>query len=136
VNAAATAAAIATTWLSSEIQRSLVSSPGAPFDLVEIRPGTVTQSTGLFATGTVTTLAVGRQLSRRVFVTLNLGGCLRNFDFGARYLGATLEYRMRRSLTLQVAAEPVQSCLTQTANALAIQQRYQFATDLKWDREY
>jgi hypothetical protein len=137
INAAATAAAIASTVLSSELQRTLISNPGAPFDLIEIRPG-VTQGTGLFATGgTVTTLAVGRQLSRRLFVTLNVGGCLRTLEFGARYLGATLEYRMKRQLTLQVAAEPVQSCLVQTlSSSLAFQQRYQFASDLKWDREY
>jgi translocation and assembly module TamB len=138
VNAGAAAAAVATI-LSSELQRTLISSPGSKLDLVEIRPG-VAQS-GLFATGgTVTTLAVGRQLSRKLFVTLNLGGCLGigggQFQLATRYLGATLEFRIRRQLTLQAAAEPVQSCLTQTANALAIQQRYQFAADLKWDREY
>ena len=71
---------------------------------------------------------------------MNLGGCLGigtgNFQLGTRYIGATLELLVRRQLVLQMAAEPVQSCLTATANALAIQQRYQFASDLKWDREY
>jgi hypothetical protein len=131
------AASLASTVLSSELQRSLISDVGLPVDLVEIRPGFL-QGNSLFATGgTVTTLALGRQLGNRLFATVNLGSCLRTGDYlNARYLGATLEYRLHRSLKLQVAAEPVQSCLTQAASTLVTPSRYQFGADLKWDREY
>jgi TamB, inner membrane protein subunit of TAM complex len=131
------AASLASTVLSSELQRSLISDVGLPVDLVEIRPGFF-QGNSLFATGgTVTTLALGRQLGNRLFATINLGSCLRTGDYlNARYLGATLEYRLHRSLKLQVAAEPVQSCLTQAASTLVTPSRYQFGADLRWDREY
>ena len=133
----ASAASLASTVLSSELQRSLISDVGLPLDLVEIRPGFL-QSSGPFATGgTVTTLAVGRQLSRQLFATLNLGSCLRTGDYlNARYFGATIEYRLHRSLKLQVAAEPVQTCLAQAGSTLIGAGRYQFGADLKWDREY
>jgi hypothetical protein len=131
------ATSLASTVLSSELQRSLISDAGLPVDLVEIRPGFL-QGNSLFATGgTVTTLALGRQLSDRLFATINLGSCLRTGDYlNARYLGATLEYRLHRFLKLQIAAEPVQSCLTQAASTLVTPSRYQFGADLRWDREY
>ncbi len=131
------AASLASTVLSSELQRSLISDVGLPVDLVEIRPGFL-QGNSLFATGgTVTTLALGRQLGNRLFATVNLGSCLRTGDYlNARYLGATVEYRLHRSLKLQIAAEPVQSCLTQAASTLVTPSRYQFGADLRWNREY
>ena len=128
-------ASLASSILSSELQRSLISDVGLSLDLVEIRPGLI-QSNGLFATGGVTTLAFGRQLSSRIFATFNLGTCLKTGDYlNGRYLGATLEYRLHRSLKLQVAAEPAQSCLTQVTSSLFAPSR-QFGADLKWDREY
>ncbi|MBM4186992.1 MAG: hypothetical protein FJ206_06735 [Gemmatimonadetes bacterium] len=131
------AASLASTVLSTELQRSLISDIGLPLDLVEIRPGFL-QGSGSFATGgTVTTLALGRQLSRNLFATVNLGTCLRTGDYlNARYFGATIEYRLHSSLKLQAAAEPVQTCLTQAASTLVAASRYQFGADLRWDREY
>jgi translocation and assembly module TamB len=133
----ASAASVASTVLSSELQRSLIADAGLPLDLIEIRPGFL-QGSGPFATGgTVTTLAFGRQLSRRLFASLNLGTCLRTGDYlNARYFGATIEYRLHRSLKLQIAAEPLQTCLTQAASTLIAANRYQFGADLRWDRDY
>lgn len=129
-------ASVASTVLSSEIERALISSPNAAFDLVEIRAG-LAQGNSLLATGgTVTTLSLGRQLSRRLFATVNLGGCLQRLDFNRQYLGASLEYRLNPSLKFQVAAEPVQSCLGQSNGILVRPSRYQFGADIKWDREY
>ena len=74
----------------------------------------------------------------RLFVILNLGGCFGQGGtaFSQQYLGASLEYRLHPTLKLQIAAEPVQSCLSQVGNTLVRQSRYQFGADLKWDREY
>jgi hypothetical protein len=128
--------AVGSTVLSAELQRSLISDIGLPVDLVEIRPG-FAQSNTLFATGgTVTTLAVGRQISPRLFAIVSAGACLGTLDFSYRYLGASVEYRFHPSLKFSLAAEPVQSCLTQTARAFATRSLYQFAADLRWDREY
>ena len=128
-------ASLASSAFFSEIERALISSPNAAFDLIEIRPGV--EGNTLFSNGgSVTQLSLGRQLGRRLFATLNLGGCLQRFEFARQYLGATLEYRLHPSLKFQVAAEPVQSCLAQSASALTRSSRYQFGTDLKWDRDY
>jgi hypothetical protein len=135
-NAGQMLASVASTVLSSELERALISAPNAPFDLVEIRPG-VAQGNSLLATGgTVTTLALGRQLGRRLFATVNLGGCLQRLQFSRNYLGASLEYRLHPTLKFQIAAEPVQSCLGVASALLVRPTLYQFGTDLKWDRDY
>lgn len=130
------ALAVGSTVLSAELQRSLISDIGLPVDLVEIRPG-FAQSGSAFATAGVTTLAVGRQISPRLFAILRAGACIgETLEFSYRYLGASVEYRFHPSLKFSLAAEPVQSCLAQTARAFATRSLYQFAADLRWDREY
>ena len=129
-------ASVASTVLSSELERALISSPNAPFDLVEIRPGLAQGNSLLASGGTVTNLSLGRQLSRRLFATFNLGGCLQRLEFNRQYLGASLEYRLSPSLKFQLAAEPVQSCLGQSSGILVRPSRYQFGADLKGDRDY
>lgn len=129
-------ASIASSVFASEIERALISSPNSAFDLIEIRPG-LAQGNSLFASGgSVTQLSLGRQISRRLFATLNLGGCLQRFEFDRQYFGATLEYRLHPTLKFQIAAEPVQSCLAQSGATLSRTNRYQFGADLKWDRDY
>lgn len=129
-------ASLASSAFLSEIERALISSPNAAFDLIEIRPG-VAQGNTLFSNGgSVTQLSLGRQLGRRLFATLNLGGCLQRFEFARQYFGATLEYHLHPTLKFQIAAEPVQSCLAQSATPLTRSNRYQFGADLKWDRDY
>ena len=129
-------ASLASSAFLSEIERALISSPNAAFDLIEIRPG-VAQGNTLFSNGgSVTQLSLGRQLGRRLFATLNLGGCLQRFEFSSQYFGATLEYQLHPTLKFQIAAEPVQSCLAQSATPLTRSNRYQFGADLKWDRDY
>lgn len=132
-----TLGAIGSTVLSAELQRSLIRDVGLPLDLVEIRPG-FAQGNSLFASGgNVTTLAVGRQVLPRLFAILSAGACIGSgVDFSYQYLGASLEYRLHPTMRFQVAAEPVQSCLTQVARAFGARSIYQFAADLRWDREY
>jgi autotransporter translocation and assembly factor TamB len=129
--------ALGSTVLSAELQRSLIRDAGLPLDLVEIRPG-FAQGSSLFASGgNVTTLAVGRQLLPRLFAILSAGACIGSgVDFSYQYLGASLEYRLHPTLRFQLAAEPAQSCLTQAARAFGVRSVYQFAADLRWDREY
>ncbi|MGE3617794.1 MAG: translocation/assembly module TamB domain-containing protein [Gemmatimonadales bacterium] len=137
-------ASLAGSLISSEIERQLISSPDAPFDLIEIRPGVFQGSSAFATSGNVTALALGRQLSNRLFVIVNVGGCFRvgagggggGDVFNAKYLGASLEYRLDPTLKLSVAAEPVQTCLGDITGTLVRPSRYQFGADLKWDREY
>jgi hypothetical protein len=123
--------------LASELQRSLVSDQGAPFDLLEIRPGVATG--GAVGNAAVPTqLAVGRALSSKVFVTANAGFCLVSGQpaFNAHNLGATLEYRFNRVLRAQLSAEPVQTCLARGVDIFGTTRRYQFGAELRWDRGY
>jgi len=132
-------AALASKVLTSELERSLISSKDSPFDLVEISPGFAQGNTALATGGSVTRLSLGRQLTRRLFATLSLGGCVvegLQVELNRRYLGASLEYRLHPTMKVQVAAEPVQSCLSQVASSLIRPSRYQFGADIKWDREY
>lgn len=131
--------ALAASAFSSEVERRLISSPDSPLDLIEFKPGFLQGNTAFSTGGTVTALSLGRQLSNRLFVILNLGGCFAQGSaavFSQQYLGASLEYRLDPTLKLQVAAEPVQSCLSEVASSLVRPSRYQFGADLKWDREY
>ena len=95
-------------------------------------------NTAFSTAGSVTTLSLGRQLSRRLFVTFNLGGCVnaKGVELNRQYLGATLEYRLHPTLKFQIAGEPVQSCLGDISSSLTRPSRYQFGAGLKWDREY
>ncbi len=139
VAAAQVIAALASKALTSELERSLISSKDSPFDLVEISPGFAQGNTAFATGGSVTRLSLGRQLTRRVFATVSLGGCLvegLQVELNQRYLGATLEYRLHPTLKFQIAAEPVQSCLSQVVSSLVRPSRYQFGADIKWDREY
>ena len=84
-------------------------------------------------------MAVGRALSSKLFVTANAGFCLSSGQtFGARNLGASLEYRFVRDLRAVISAEPLQTCFSQglAADALATTRRYQFGAELRWDRSY
>jgi TamB, inner membrane protein subunit of TAM complex len=129
---------LSSTVLVAELQRALISSPNAPFDLVEIRPPAFGPGGPGIGTsgGALTSLAFGKQLSSRLFATVNAGACVGGTEaFSYRYLGATIEYRLHPTLRLTLAAEPLQTCRSQVATAFS-QGRYQFAADLRWDRDY
>lgn len=126
---------VAVNALASELQRSLVSTERAPFDVLEIRPGV---TSGAVGASSPTQLAVGRALSNNLFVTANAGFCLGSGQptFNARNLGATLEYRFNRVLRGQLSAEPVQTCLARGVDIFGTTRRYQFGAELRWDRGY
>jgi len=128
---------VAVNALASELQRSLVSTERAPFDVLEIRPGVATG--GAVGNASVPTqLAVGRALTNNLFVTANAGFCLVSGQpsFNARNLGATLEYRFNRELRSQLSAEPVQTCLARGVDIFGTARRYQFGAELRWDHGY
>lgn len=121
--------------LSSELSRFLISDAGVPVDMIEIR---VPFEDGRGAAGArATQVVAGWALGRKWFVTLNAGFCARNWAFNARNFGASLEYRLSREWRVQVSAEPGRICSASGVGdvALAIQ-RYQFGSDLRWEREY
>jgi hypothetical protein len=123
--------------LSSELQRTIVSDLGIhAVDILEIRPGIA--SSGLLGGTGPTELAIGKALTNKLFVTANAGFCLGSSQaaFSPQNLGATLEYRFRRDLRAQLAAEPVQTCLLRGVDVFGITKRYQFGAELRWDRDY
>ncbi len=132
------AAALATSALSSELQRALISDLRLPFNIIEIRPGLATSGLIGGAANSPWQLAVGKALSSKLFVTANAGFCLGSSQgaFSAQNLGASLEYRFRRSLQARLAAEPVQTCLVSGVNIFGATRRYQFGAELRWDRDY
>ncbi len=135
LNAPAYAYATALNAFASELQRSLLSRNNAP-DMFQIRPG---YSYGLQGSvSSATEIAVGNAIGKKLFVTGNVGFCLNNNRnaFSAKNIGASVEYRFVRDLRLVVSAEPVQTCFGLGAESLAATRRYQFGTELRWDRDY
>jgi autotransporter translocation and assembly factor TamB len=132
------AAALATSALSSELQRALISDLRLPFNIIEIRPGLATSGLIGGAGNSPWQLAVGKALSSKLFVTANAGFCLGSSQgaFSPQNLGASLEYRFRRSLQARLAAEPIQTCLVSGVNIFGATRRYQFGAELRWDRDY
>lgn len=119
--------------LTSEISRTIIAnqSQGVP-DLFEIRPGVVQPSGTLRG---LTQVVAGWQIGTRWFVTFNAGFCPGGQDLSYRNFGASLEYHFHRDLWVQASAEPVQFCGTSQVD-LRNRSRYQFGTDLRWDRDY
>jgi len=131
----ATFLAYATNALTSELQRTLL---GTSEGLLEIRPGL--SPSGFIGGGTSPTqFAIGRAITNKLFITANAGFCFSaGQTFGARNLGASLEYRFVRELRMVLSAEPLQTCFAQglAADALSSTRRYQFGAELRWDRDY
>jgi len=131
----ASSVAYATNALTSELQRAIL---GTSEGLFQIRPGL--SPSGFIGGGTSPTqLAVGRAITSKLFITANAGFCLSNGQaFGARNLGASVEYRFVRELRAVISAEPLQTCFVQglAADALSSTRRYQFGAELRWDRDY
>lgn len=109
--------------LSGEVQRALVSNLGVPIDYLLIRPGIA----GL------TQVSAGWQVGNRWFVAFSAGVCT-GAVFTPRNIGASIEYRFRPRWRAQLVTEPVQSC--SVTNPLVVTTRYQFGTDVLWEREW
>jgi len=129
------AVAYATNALTNELQRAILGTSGGLF---QIRPGL--SPSGFIGGGTSPTqFAIGRAITSKLFITANAGFCFSNGQpFGARNLGASIEYRFVRELRAVLSAEPLQTCFAQglAADALSSTRRYQFGAELRWDRDY
>jgi len=126
-------AAVASTALSSELQRSLATTLNV--DYLEIRPPF--SASGLLGGTSPFQLSIGSALGPKLFAIANAGFCFgAGQNFSARNLGASLEYRISPTLRAQLAAEPVQTCLVRGVDIFGVSKRYQFGADLRWDRAY
>jgi len=126
---AAQVASLLLSTLTSEIESRLLDEGGP--DLLEIRPGV---SFGVAGQSTLSRLSAGWQLGNRWFVSLTTGFCQDFQQFDYRNFGASLDYRLGRHASLSVSAEPYQTCLAGATGVAT--KRYQFGSDLRWEREF
>jgi hypothetical protein len=122
---------------SNELERALVSDLGVPVDMLQIR--TISAVPGQQQSGLISgvSLAAGKQLSQRVFVSVNAGICSNTgaaFDY--RNLGASLEYRFSRAWRAQLVMEPALRYCGLTNLGLTAGNLYQFGVDVLWEREF
>ena len=111
--------------LSSELERSLISDLGVPLDLLRIRP----PGQGLSGTE----IALGRQLSDRLFVTLSPRICQQQQGI-VRNFGASLEYRFSQSWHFAASRDPANTCTLLGGPSRVL--KSQFGLDLFWEKRY
>lgn len=119
--------------LAAELQQSVIKSGFRALTSFTIRPQLTPG-----ATAAATQLAAGLQFGRRWFVTFDAGICFASgVGVARRNFGASVEYRMSREFRLQTAAEPVQTCTpNRAADVFTTLSRYQFSSNLLWQRDY
>jgi translocation and assembly module TamB len=121
--------------LSSELERALIQDMGVPIDLIEIRPGVSSSTTGL---STLTQLAAGWQIGSKTFLTFNAGFCPDFSQLSYKNLGASLAFRFSREWRLQGTVEPtLQTCGNYgVTNRFSATNLYQVGLDILWEREF
>lgn len=117
--------------LASEFENVLRGQGEGGLDLIEIRPGV---NFGVAGQTTISRLTAGWQLGNRWFVSLTTGFCEDFQQFDYRNFGASLDYRLGRHASFSLSAEPYQTCLAGATGVAT--KRYQFGSDLRWQREY
>ena len=129
-NAVQNAASILSSAVSSDLERALIADLGFPVDLLEIRPAL---AGGTRAGGSLSQLAFGWQLGRRVFFRLNAGYC--SSGASGLGLGASVDYRLNESWRLQTSVEPTyQSC--RVFSEFRPTASYQIGFDALWEKEF
>jgi hypothetical protein len=117
----------ATSVLSGELERHIVSDLGVPLDYLEIRPGASTGPLqGL-------QLAVGRQVGRKTFLVANAGFCQGQAVAVNNTFGLTLKFRITPELRTEASYQPVQVCNNTGSLPTATRQ---VGLDLIWERWY
>ena len=111
--------------LSSELERSLISDLGVPLDYLRIRP----PGQGLSGTE----IALGRQLSPRLFVTLSPRICQQQQGL-VRNFGASLEYRFSQNWHFMASRDPANTCTLLGGPSRVL--KSQFGLDLFWEKRY
>lgn len=119
--------------LAGELQQSIIKGGSRTLTSFTIRPSLTPGSLAA-----ATQLAAGLQFGRRWFVTLDAGICFNSgVGVARRNFGASVEYRVSREFRLQTAAEPVQTCApNRAADVFTTLSRYQFSSNLLWQRDY
>ncbi len=126
---------------SSALERALVSDLGLPVDMLQIRP-VVSSSSGTAGASSLSAafaLAVGWQLSRDIFLTVNTGFCTASgSSFDYRNFGAGIEWRLSQAWRVQAVMEPVlRYCGVSAVGAnVSSSLRYQLGADVLWEKEF
>ena len=126
---------------SSALERALVSDLGLPVDMLQIRP-VVSSSSGTAGASSLSAafaLAVGWQLSRDIFLTVNTGFCTASgSSFDYRNFGAGIEWRLSQAWRVQAVMEPVlRYCGVSAVGAnVSSSLRYQLGADVLWETEF
>jgi translocation and assembly module TamB len=120
--------------LSSEVERALISDLGLPLDYVEIRPGVGSDPLSSLSGSQV---AVGVQIGRKTFLTLNAGFCPNQRVRLGNTLGASVQFRVSQEWRTELGFEPVRQCTDGTpVGGATTAAPYQVGFDLLWERRY
>ncbi len=120
----------ASSLVSGELSRVLISDLGVPLDYVEIRPGSPEDpmSGALFA--------AGWQIGPRTFLMLNAGFCQGRPVSLSNTFGASMQYRFDRSWRAEASFEPVRTCAAPAVEAQTQSVVRQLGLDLLWERRF
>jgi translocation and assembly module TamB len=108
------------------LSNTLISDLSLPLDYIEVRPE--------LGPGGGAEIAVGRQVSERVFIALSPRICPQQEVLNYRNLGASLEFRMTNDLRISFSADPVSSCRLLGGPGSELQ--YQLGLDVLWETSY
>jgi hypothetical protein len=120
----------ASSLVSGELSRVLISDLGVPLDYVEIRPGSPEDP----ISGAV--FAAGWQIGPRTFLTVNAGFCQGRPVSLNNTFGASLQYRFDREWRAEASFEPLRTCAAPAAEAQAQSVVRQLGLDLLWEKRF
>jgi hypothetical protein len=120
----------ASSLVTGELSRVLISDLGVPLDYVEIRPGSPEDpiSGALFA--------AGWQIGPRTFLIVNAGFCQGRPVSLNNTFGASLQYRFDQSWRTEASFEPVRTCAAPAVEAQAQSVVRQLGLDLLWEKRF
>lgn len=120
--------------LAGQVGQSIVSELGLPLDYFTITTGAPTQGVGFGQARESlyhARIGAGAQLGRRTFISLTAGLCE---VVAAQRVGASIEYRLRRSLSLNASFEPLVADCGVASALSGLTASYQMSLDLFWQR--
>jgi hypothetical protein len=120
----------ASSLVSGELSRVLISDLGVPLDYVEIRPGSPEDpmSGALFA--------AGWQIGPKTFLILNAGFCQGRPVSLTNTFGASMQYRFDRSWRAEASFEPLRTCAAPAVEAQTQSVVRQLGLDLLWEKRF
>jgi len=120
----------ASSLVSGELSRMLISDLGVPLDYVEIRPGSPEDpiSGALFA--------AGWQIGPKTFLIVNAGFCQGRPVSLSNTFGASMQYRFDRSWRAEASFEPLRTCAAPAVEAQTQSVVRQLGLDLLWEKRF